>query len=312
MSESLKFSVSETELFLLDKYGKDVSGVKPLGEGAWSYAFTFNIGEAKKVIRWGSVPDNFERDAFAHTFNSQALPVPQITEIGQANNNFFAISPFVAGDFLESLAPNELEIATESLIKVFRALRAVDMSTSTGFGFWNKAGKAVHNSWRDFLLDDRNESEGSLNHGWRQILESSAMGMDAYNLVWEKFENLIDHCPEVRGVVHSDTVNRNVLVEEGRISAVLDWGSAFFGDPLYEIAWIKFCEPWFPASKDINLVNRLIDDFKLDPNSNTTNIEQRLLCYQLRIGADAIAYNAFRGDWKNAQFAAEYSTKLLE
>ncbi len=98
---------------------------------------------------------------------------------------------------------------------------------------------------------------------------------------------------------------------DGQISAVLDWGSAFFGDTLYEIAWIKFCEPWFPASKDVDLVERLIEDFKADSNSNTANIEQRLLGYELHIAANAIASNAFRNDWKTAKFIADYSAKLL-
>ncbi|MCB9813157.1 MAG: phosphotransferase [Pseudomonadales bacterium] len=310
MTEELRVSAKETEIFLVAKFGKNVSSVQSLGEGAWSYAFTFVVKGVKNVIRWGNVPDNFQRDAFAHTFNSDLLPVPPIKDIGQENNRYYAISPFVVGNFLESLSPNDLEIASQSVIEIFRALRAIDMSTSTGFGFWNKDGKAIYDSWKAFLLDDRNESEGSLNHGWREILEASDMGMDSYNELWRKFQNLIDHCPEVRGVVHSDFVNRNVLVDKGKISAVLDWGSAFFGDPLYEIAWIKFCEPWFPASKDIHLVQRLIEDFKTDPNSNTANIEQRLLCYQLRIGADAIAYNAFRKDWKTAQFIADYSAEL--
>ncbi len=304
MTEIVRISLTETEQFLVGKYGKDVSAVQSLGEGAWSYAFTFLIGDVKKVIRWGNVPDNFERDAFAHTFNSDKMPVPPILELGQANNRFFAISPFVGGKFLEALSPDDLENASQSVIEVFHALRALDISTSTGFGFWNKDGKAIYDSWKAFLLD-RNESDVSLTHGWREILEASEMGMDSYN------KSLTNYCPEDRGVVHSDLVNRNVLVAEGKVTAVLDWGSAFFGDPLYEIAWIKFCEPWFPFSKDIHLVQRLIDDFKTDPNSNTTNIEQRLLCYQLHIGANEIAHNAFRKDWKTAQFIAEHSAKLL-
>lgn len=227
---------------------------------------------------------------------------------------YFAISPFVSGDFLETLSPHDLEIAIPSVIDTFRALRAIDVSEigGSGFGFWNKNGVASHQSWKSFLLDDENDSPDSLTRGWREILENSEMGMDAFNKLWMAFQDLVHFCPEVRGVVHSDFVNRNVLVKDGKITAVLDWGSGFFGDPLYEIAWIKFCQPWFPASKDVQIVDRLLQDFKTDPNSNTENVEQRLLCYQLRIGATAIAHNAFRDDWKTAQFVTEYSQTLLK
>lgn len=311
MTKDVRISLSETEQFLVGKYGNDVSAVQPLGEGAWSYAFTFQIGDVKHVIRWANIPDNFYRDAFAHSFSTDDLPIPPITEIGQVNNNFFAISPFVSGNFLEALSPSDLETASLSVITVFRALRAIDMSTSTGFGFWNEDGKARYDSWKAFLLDDGNESNESLTRGWRETLENSEMGMVSYNILWNKFQSLIEYCPNDRGVVHCDLVNKNVLVDDGKVTAVLDWGSAFFGDSLYEIAWIKFCEPWFPEAKNINLVERLIEDFKKDPNANTTNLEQRLLCYQLRIGANEIAHNAFRKNWNTAQFIAEHSAKLL-
>lgn len=311
MANVIKVSITETEQFLIVKYGKDISAVKPLGEGGWSYAFTFLIGDAKNVIRWGNVPDNFERDAFAHTFITDGLPVPPITEIGEANNSFFAISPFVVGNFLEALSPNDLEIASPSVIKMFRALRAVDMSTSTGFGSWNKDGKGNHDSWKGFLQDNGDKSAESLIKGWKEHLESPSMGTDAYDKLWGKFKSLIDYCPEDRSVVHSDLVNRNVLVSDGKVTAVLDWGSSFFGDPLYDIAWLIFCDPWCPNFKSTQLIPQLLEDFKADPNSNTKNMDERLLCYQLNIAAGSIAYNAFKMDWKTARFVADYSAKLL-
>lgn len=311
MNKELRVSLTDTEQFLVSKFGEHVSEVQSLGKGAWSDAFTFLLDGNKNVIRWASVPHNFERDAFAHSFSSDVLPIPPISEIGEVNKSFFAISPFAVGNFLEALPPQELEVASLSVRETFRALRAIEVSTSSGFGYWNKNGKANYDSWKDFLLDDGNTSDDSLFRGWREILEASEMGMDSYNRLWTKFQSLIEYCPEESGVVHSDFVNRNVLVADNKISAILDWGSAFFGDPLYEIAWIKYCEPWFPASKDVNLVESLIADFTADPHSNTENIDQRLQCYELHIAVNAIAHNAFRNEWKTAQVVADHSEKLL-
>jgi hypothetical protein len=83
-------------------------------------------------------------------------------EIGRGLNKFFAFSPFVEGTYLEALSCAELENVLPSLLKMLRALRAIDLSSTTGFGFWNKDGKGSHDSWRAFLLDDKNESEVSL------------------------------------------------------------------------------------------------------------------------------------------------------
>lgn len=312
MSKALRISLSDTEEFLQNRYGTGISAVNTLGKGVWSYTFYFEQNGRKNVIRWSDVSDNFERDAFAAIFNSDVLPVPLIQEIGEVNDRFFAISPFVEGSFLEALTPTELEATAPSVIKMLRALRAVDMSTSTGFGFWNKDGKGNHDSWREFLLDDKNSSAESLIKGWKGQLQPSPTGTaDAYDRLWSKSQSLIDYCPEDRDVVHSDLVNRNILVADGKVTAVLDWGSSFFGDPLYDIAWLIFCDPWAPNFKATQLIPQLLEDFKADPNSNTKNMNERLLCYQLNIAAGSIANNTFRMDWKTLQKVVDYSTKLL-
>jgi len=194
---------------------------------------------------------------------------------------------------------------------MLRALRAIDLSGTTGFGFWNKYGKGSHDSWKAFLLDDKNESEGSLIHGWKTNLEASSMGMDAYQKLWRNFVPLVERCPEERRLIHSDLLNRNVLTSSGAITAVLDWGSSFYGDSLYDVAWFMFYEPWYPQFRDIHVSERLLEDFIADPHANTTDVDVRLKCYKLDIGIGSIAYNALKEDWKNAEEAASYTLKLL-
>ena len=48
-----------------------------------------------------------------------------------------------------------------------------------------------------------------------------------------------------RHLIHSDLLNYNVLVADGRISAVIDWGCAMYGDFLYDLAWFEFWAPWY-------------------------------------------------------------------
>ena len=311
MNENLKITISATEQFLQEKYDTTGHDVRQLGEGVWSYAYLFEQGGKRKVIRWGDVADNFERDAFAARFNSPDLPIPPILDMGEYSGKFYAISPYVSGGFLEQLPAEELENTLPSIIRMLRKLRSIEIPSTHGYGFFDKQGTGSHKSWREFLLDDKNESKGSLIHGWKEILQSSEMGMSAYDKLWNRFHSLIDFCPEDRRIVHSDTVNRNVLAEKGQITAVLDWGSGFIGDPLYDIAWIKFCEPWTPYFRSAQVVESLMDDYRADPNANKEHINERLLCYLLNIGAGSLTYNAFRGDWKVARDIVEYTNKLF-
>jgi hygromycin-B 4-O-kinase len=311
MSQTLSISPAEVEQFLQEKYGSGIADITQIDAGEWSLAFAFVHEGARNVIRWSDVADNFARDAVAARFTSEALPVPPITEFGRGLHKFFAISPFAAGNYLEAVSPAELENTLPSLLKMFRALRALDLSGTTGFGFWHKDGKGSHDSWKAFLLDDKNAAEGSLIKGWKAHLDASSMGVDAYRELWRTFVPLVERCPEERSLVHSDLLNRNVLTSSGNITAVLDWGSSFYGDALYDIAWFTFYEPWYPPFHDVQVSRRLLEDFKADPLTNTADIDARLMCYQLDIGIGSIAYNAFKKDWKNAQEAASYTLKLL-
>ncbi len=257
--------LTETTEFLRERYGPGVSEFRALSAGAWSQAYAFMHDGVEQVIRFSLFADNFERDAFAARFASTDLPIPAISGYGQVGDRYFAVSPFVRGDYLERLSAEELEQTLPSLLAVLRALRQVDLSGTQGFGIWDGSGNAPHATWRSFLLDDKDDSPGSLIKGWRANLAASPLGMDAFNRLRSRFEGLVEHCPGQRQLVHSDSINGNVLVADGRITALLDWGSSIFGDALYDVAWFVFYQPWFPQFGEIDIARRLLDDFRADP-----------------------------------------------
>jgi aminoglycoside phosphotransferase (APT) family kinase protein len=57
-------------------------------------------------------------------------------------------------------------------------------------------------------------------------------------------------------IVHADISERNVLVDEGRLSAILDWELWHIGDPMYDLAYIR---PFLERSMDWS---RFIDIYK--------------------------------------------------
>jgi hygromycin-B 4-O-kinase len=297
--------------FLEARYGSPVADVALLGAGAWSRAYRFEVAGSAHVIRWSQFADNFERDAYAVRYASDDLPIPPITAFGAAHGSYYAISPFVEGAFLEALAPDDLNETIPALLRLLRALRRVDLTDTSGYGFWNAQGVAPYPSGRSLVLDDKNDSPGSLINGWRLKLEASRMGTQTYDTLRRMLVELIERIPEVRGLVHSDLLNRNVLAMPGRITALLDWGSSFYGDPLYDIAWFVFYEPWYPHFGTINLAQQLLDDYHADPAADQRQIDDRLLACLLDIGLNSIAYNAFIENWTNGEEAATYTLSML-
>ncbi len=312
MSTNHPITKGEITRFLHTRYGLGVRDVRLIGEGAWSRAFVFEHDGVNWVIRWSWFADNFERDAFAARFRTDDLPIPAIAEVDRYGDHSFAISRFVEGMYLEQLTAPAFRQTLPSLLQMLRALRAADLSGTAGYGIWNGEGIATHQTWQSFLLDDKDDSPGSLIKGWRANLASSPLGMDSFDRFWEPFARLVEQCFDERQLIHSDLINGNVLAADGRITALLDFGSSIFGDALYDVAWFTFYKPWFPQFGEVDLSRVLLDDFRADPRTNTVNLEARLRCYLLHIGLDSIAYNASRDRWANASEVVAYLETMVE
>lgn len=83
--------------------------------------------------------------------------------------------------------------------------------------------------------------------GGRDLLGASPIGTGPFDEAFERLQHLADVCPEERHLIHDDLLNRNVLVEDDRIVALLDWGSSKYGDFLYDVASganARACASW--------------------------------------------------------------------
>lgn len=96
--------------------------------------------------------------------------------------------------------------------------------------------------------------------------------------------------------MHCNLIDRNVLVHEGQISAVFDWGCARYGDHLYDLAWFEFWAPWMPQL-DIAYLRVQANKKWRTAGYTLQDKRARLAACYLHIGLDRIAYNAHLGDW---------------
>src|SRR6188474_537074 len=88
-------STDEAQAFLLGRFGAAVTDVEPIGGGAWSKAYAFR------------------RDGGHYT--SAALPIPVVTEIGEALGGFYAISERAFGGFIDHLDGDGMRATLPSL-----------------------------------------------------------------------------------------------------------------------------------------------------------------------------------------------------
>jgi aminoglycoside phosphotransferase (APT) family kinase protein len=71
----------------------------------------------------------------------------------------------------------------------------------------------------------------------------SFLERDVFDLIYGHMTRLLDNCPEERYLVHGGYGFSNVIAHEGKITAIVDWMHAMYGDFVYDIAWLNFWSP---------------------------------------------------------------------
>src|SRR6185369_10406733 len=107
------------------------------GQGDWSTAFTYRLGEAERVVRFSALREDFDKDAWAQRYGSPALPIPRQLELGTAFDGYYAIAERAPGGYLDHLEGEQMRATLPSLLAVLDAMRLADVAGTQGYGLWD-------------------------------------------------------------------------------------------------------------------------------------------------------------------------------
>ena len=302
---------AQAAAFLVERFRGEAGDLVSVGAGDWSRAFGFRRANSDYIVRFSALEEDFAKDRRAAHYATRDLPIPPTIEIGAAFGGFYAISERVNGGYLDALSSEEIRRLLPALFAALDAARLVDLSASSGYGVWNADGIAQHQTWRAALLDIATDRPDGRIHGWRDRLAASATGAGPFDEALSSLRALVGSCPEARHLVHSDLLNRNVLVSGDRLSAVLDWGSSMYGDFLYDLAWFAFWSPWYPAWSGIDFVQEAARHYAAI-GLDVPNFAERLRCYQIHVGLGGQIYSAFRGRWVSLEATARRTLAVAD
>ncbi len=275
----------------IERFANEPAGVvRPLVGGLFSDALAFEASGREYVLRMSSAPHaagSFAKDEYAgEHFASEALPVPRVVARGEVDGRQYAISERIAGRTLMECSPGERRALLPALLDTLEALGATDTGVSAGYGDWDGDGAGRYASWQAFLADiDKNHDEGFF-ADWHRYFDESFLERDIFDRVYERMVELSADVPNMRQVIHNDYQFENVLTDGARITGVIDWANALYGDPLYDVAWLNFISIhpgwWFDDGVEV-----LRERFGGAPD-----FDRRILCYELHIGLDHLRFYA--------------------
>jgi hygromycin-B 4-O-kinase len=304
-------SLADAERFLRDRYGGRAGALAPLGAGEWSRVFAVTLDGQEMAVKFGAYPEDFAKDARMAAHGSRLLPIPAVLDSGPAPGGRFAASRRAHGDFLDQLDEAGMRAVLPGLLAALHAARRIEVPGTGGYGLWRPDGTAPYQSWREALLAIVNDRPGSRTHGWRQALAGSPTGAGPFDDAAAALSELAPRGRPPRQLIHGDLLYRNVLVQGPVITAVLDWGNSMYGDGLYDLAWLLYWWPWFPAWRDID-IRAIISDHLGAAGEWPADAAGRLRCYQIHIGLDAQAYSAFIGRWPDLARNARQTAALAD
>jgi hygromycin-B 4-O-kinase len=305
----MTFNQEHIKGFLANHYEQEVIDLTVIGAGEWSQAFSFRIHDAAYVIRLGAHKEDFEKDQRVAMLAPKELGVPKVREIGQALGCYFAISERAYGEMLDELNDDKMQNIVPAVFALFDTLRCINTSQNEGYGLWDASGNAPFANWKKYLLSAAIDDPARRTYGWREKLAHSPVGDKPFWTAYHYLRKLADEVEVMRHMIHGDLLNRNVLTAEGRITAVIDWGCAAYGDFLYDLAWFSYWSPWFPAMRGIDWEDEARKHFA-SIGLTIPQMEERLLCCKIHIGLDAQAYNAFTERWDQLEINARNTLQL--
>jgi aminoglycoside phosphotransferase (APT) family kinase protein len=304
--------LTEAEMFLREHYDGSARGCEPLGGGDWSRAFAFRLGPSSLVVRFGMYREDYMKDRQAMTFAGPDLPVPHVLEIGDAFGGAYAISERHFGVFLETLDEPRFRRLLPALLRGLDALRELPQRP-TAVIEPGGVGDVAAMGWHEWLTDSLMDWPGGRVSGWRAALADEPQLDGLFTAAEEAMQGLFDTCPDDRHVLHSDLLNRNVLVSDdgSRLEAVFDWGCSIAGDFLYEVAWLTFWAPWFPGLAAVDIRAAVLAHYGA-LNLAVPFFDERLRCYELHVGLLHLAYSTFTGRHDERNAIAERTSQVLD
>jgi hygromycin-B 4-O-kinase len=304
--ESIKPEVAKEKILALlaETFNGPIENMGTLQGGLVAQALSFTTDGCEYVLRFmtGKMEASYRKEEFLYKhFASPDLPLPEVVRTGSFEGQFFCISRKMPGRGLKSMSGEEYEAVLPSLMRTLLVIHRCDVRQWSGYGWMGEDRNGLFPSWKRFLARaNEEERENGFFGKWHSLFDAGILERGRFEDVYSRMTELLAFCPEDRWLLHGGYGNDNVLAEDGRVTAVLDW-EAMYGDFAYDIACIDF---W---PRGVDHVEIFGQHYK-KAGMPMDNYRERIACYKNYMGLDAMKFFAKTGNRK----AYDWTCGILE
>lgn len=280
---------------LNEAFNQPIEDLEPVSGGLTAQTLSFRSGGQEFILRFnpGSFDVTFLKEKFIFDhFASTRIPIPPILKTGSQGELSYAISQKMPGQGLQSLDAAGYQKVIPSLIETLYAIHTSDVKQWHGYGWIGDDGEGMFPSWKGFIARViEEEREDGFYGRWHDMFETTFLERDFFENVYAHMLRLLDFCPEQRYLVHFEYGYNNVLAENGKVTAVLDWTDASYGDFVYDVAVMDL---WPPAGVDFP---KLVHQYYTAHGVDLPHYKERLDCYQCYSALDGLRFFAKTNDY---------------
>ena len=269
---------SEQVLSLLSQhFNAPISELVAVEGGQVARTFAFRAGEQEYIIRFNldrMLGANFPKEAYlARKLAATSIPLAPILHVGRLGDLQFVISRKMPGKMVGELTPQEVRALMPQILDILEAVHCVDTSETRGYGVFNYQGQGLDSSWHRSLAKIIEEEDEKDYFGkWHHLFNETFLERDLYENLHQRMTTLLAHCPENRNLIFGGMSLRNLLAQEGKITAVLDLLDASYGDVVYDIVSLDFWSPWLGVCE-------AFQEYQQQRGRELPFYAERLLCY---------------------------------
>ena len=278
---------------LVQHFSTPISDLVSVEGGQVAHTFAFRANAQEYIIRFNHdtmLDSNLPKEVYLmRKFAGTAIPFPPILHVGRVGELHFAISCKMPGQMLEMLSPQEVRDLVPQILDILAAIHSIDVSDTHGYGCFSDQGRGYFPSWSDHLhMIAREEAENDYFGKWYRLFDETFLERDLYQDLYRRMCDLLVYCPEDRSLIRGGLSLRDMLAQDGKITAVLDWVDASYGDFVYDIAVLDFWWPWLG-------VREAFQEYSQQRERELPFYAERLLCYECHHALGALRFFAKSG-----------------